>query len=321
MYPELLFLIIGMAGLWLGSFLVVEAAKNIAKMLRISQTLIGLSIISIGTSLPEIATNIKSGLIGASGIAIGTNLGSDIMQITFILGITAVIGTIAAKKNIIKRDGFMVLGAIVLMFLVGITGYKVTRIEGFILIFLYLAYIFYISRKEGFFKKVGMKIGDNFAKHKTEGLKDIIFMIVGIVILIYAANFVVENALALASDWGVSQSFIGVMIIGVGTGLPELSTAITGIFRKASALSLGTLIGSNITDPMLSLGAGAIASGSVGLFFEKNLLFFDIPFWFIVSIVALLLLGRNMKLERKEGLVLVGLYAVFVFLKIKFFMG
>jgi len=321
MYPELLFLIIGIAGLWLGSFLVVEAAKNIAKMLRISQTLVGLGIISIGTSLPEIATNVKSGLIGASGIAVGTNIGSCLTQITLILGMTAIIGTIKTKKQIIKRDGMMVLIAIVLMFLVGITGYKISRIEGFALIFIYLAYIFYISRKEGFFKKVGMKIGDDFTKHKTEGLKDVIFMIAGVVILIYAADFVVENALHLASEWGVSQSFIGVMIIGVGTGLPELSTAITGIFRKAGAVSIGTLIGSNITDPMFSLGAGAIASGSVGLMFEKGLLFFDIPFWFIVTGIALLLLGKNMKLERKEGFALVGLYAVFVFLKLRFFMG
>lgn len=321
MYPELLLLIVGLVGLWLGSLLVVESAKNIAKILGISQTLIGLGIISIGTSLPEIATNIKSGLVKASGIAIGTNLGSDIMQITFILGITAVIGTIIATKGIIKRDGFMVLGAIVLMFLIGITGYKVTRIEGIILIVLYLAYIFYISRKERFFVKLGKKIGDNFSKHKSEGLKDIVMMIFGIAILIYAADFVVNHALKLADYWGVAQSFIGVMIIGVGTGLPELSTAITGIFRKAHGISLGTLIGSNITNPMFSLGFGAIASGSFGLIFEKNLLFFDIPFLFIASVVALLLLGKNMKLERKEGFVLLGLYALFVFFKIKFFMG
>jgi len=321
MYLELLFLIIGIIGLWLGSLMVVESAKNLAKILGISQILIGLTVISIGTSLPEIATNIKSGLLKASGIAIGTNIGSDIMQITFILGITAVIGTIIATKKIVKRDGLMVLGAIVLMFLVGITGYKITRIEGIILVALYLAYIFYISKKEHFIGKIRKKIGDDFIKHKTEGLKDIVLMVLGIVILIYAADFVVNNALKLADYWNVSQSFIGVMIIGVGTGLPELSTAITGIFRKAHGISLGTLIGSNITNPMLSLGFGAIASGSFGLIFEKNLLFFDIPFLFIASVIALLLLGKNMKLERKEGFILLGLYALFVFFKIRFFMG
>ena len=148
-------------------------------------------------------------------------------------------------------------------------------------------------------------------------------MAVGIALLVYASEFVVKNALQLADIWKVSESFIGVMIIGVGTGLPELSTAITAIFRKAGDISIGTLIGSNITDPMFSLGLGAIAAGTTGLIFEKNLLFFDIPFWFIASVIALLLFRSNMKIgkeDKKEGLILIGLYALFVFLKIKFFL-
>ncbi len=321
MYIELLFLIIGIVGLWLGALLVVESAKNISKMLGISQILVGLSVVSIGTSLPEIATNIKAGIVKASGIAVGTNIGSDITQITFILGIATVIGTIVIKKEIIKRDGFMILGSIILMFLLGFTGYKVTRTEGILLVFLYMLYIYYISIKESFFTRIRRKVSDNFVKHKSEGFKDVILITIGIVILIYAADFVVKNALKLSDYWGVSQSFIGVMIIGVGTGLPELSTAITGMFKKASAISLGTLIGSNITDPMLSLGLGAIASGSFGLIFEKKLLFFDIPFWFVASVIALFLAWKYKKLGKKEGFILISIYVLFVFIKISFFMN
>jgi len=153
--------------------------------------------------------------------------------------------------------------------------------------------------------------------------KDFVIIAIGIAILIYASNLVVNNALKLSSLWDVSQSFIGVVIIGVGTGLPELSTAIRAIIKKAHGISVGTIIGSNITDPMLSLPLGAIFSGSVGLTFEKNLLFFDIPFWFFASVIALLLLKRNMKIgkeEKKEGFMLIGIYILFIFLKLRFFM-
>jgi cation:H+ antiporter len=152
---------------------------------------------------------------------------------------------------------------------------------------------------------------------------DIILMILGIAILIFASHLVVDSALKLSELWGVAQSFIGVMIIGVGTALPELSTAIRAIFKKAGNISIGTLIGSNITDPMLSLPIGAIAAGSIGLNFDKNLLFFDIPFWFIVSMIALLLFRKDMKIgkEKKiEGLLLIGLYILFVFIKFRFFL-
>jgi|TARA_B100001971_G_C18206862_1_gene548178 cation:H+ antiporter len=320
-----LFLVLGLAGLWAGATLVVEAAKRIATALKISQTLVGLTIISIGTSLPEIATNIKSGLIGASGIAIGTNLGSDITQITFILGFTALVGTMYASKNLFKRDGPMVLLSIILVFIVGITGFKITWFEGVILALIYFFYLYTVSKDEKVLEKIKGDIvfSSNHKDHRWTQINSIIMMAFGIFLLIYASDFVVKEALGLAELWGVSQSFIGVLIIGVGTGLPELTTAITAMFKKAGDISLGTLIGSNITDPMLSLPLGAMFAGSAGLVFDKNLLFFDIPFWFIASIIALLLFKHTMKIgkaDKKEGFILIFLYVLFVFVKIKFFM-
>jgi len=147
-------------------------------------------------------------------------------------------------------------------------------------------------------------------------------MALGIAILIFASDLVVGSALILAEVWGVTQSFVGVMIVGVGTGLPELSTAIRAIFKKAGGISLGTLIGSNITDPLFALPVGAMAAG-VGLTFDKNLLFFDIPFWFIASIIALCMFCKGMKMgkeKKKDGFILIGIYLLFVFLKLTFFM-
>ena len=328
---SLIFFVIGLLGLWLGSTLVVEFSKRLALRFNISQTLIGLTVISIGTSLPEIMTNIMSGLkissggvqsVAASGIAIGTNIGSDLTQITFILGVTAIIGTIYASKKTLFRDGGMVLLSIVLVFIFGLTGGRFSFFEGITVVVLYIIYLYVISKDDHVLDKISneMNYEHGHKKEKKGMLKDSFFVAVGIGILIYASHLVVSGALELSELWGVSESFIGVMIVGVGTGLPELSTAITGILKKADGISLGTLIGSNITDPMFSLGLGAIASGSFGLLFEKNLLFFDIPYWFIVSIIAFLLLGRKMKLGRKEGIALLSFYVLFVILKIRFFM-
>lgn len=324
----LIFLIIGIVGLYFGSGYVVEGAKNIAKKLKISYVLIGLTIISIGTSIPEIMTNLFAGLkirqgIDAAGIAVGTNIGSDIIQITFILGFTALFGTMYATKRLLKIDGLMVLFSIIAVFLVGITGYNVNFFEGAVLLIIYLAYLGYIINHEKVIDKVMYEIDNKDNNHKKGYSKNILLIIFGIAILIFASDLVVGSALKLAEVWGVAQSFIGVMIIGVGTGLPELSTAMRAIFKKAGGISIGTLIGSNITDPMLSLPIGAMAAGSIGLNFDKNLLFFDIPFWFIASIIALLLFRRNMKIgkkDKREGLALIGLYILFVFLKLKFFL-
>lgn len=324
----LIYLIIGIIGLYLGSGYVVESAKNIAEKLKVSQTLIGLTIISIGTSIPEIMTNLFSGLkvrsgIDASGIAIGTNIGSDITQITFILGFTALFGTMYATKKLLRRDGLMVLFSIVLVFIMGITGFRFNFLEGAILLSIYLIYLYYVSKDEKFVGKIINELG-NYDKDNMKGyFKNGLLMAFGMAILIFASDLVVGSALQLAKIWGISQSFIGVMIIGVGTGLPELSTSLKAIFRNAGDISIGTLIGSNVTDPMFSLPIGAMAAGSVGLSFDKNLLFFDIPFWFVASIIALLLFRRNMRIgkeERNKGIVLICLYLLFVSLKLKFFL-
>jgi cation:H+ antiporter len=316
-----LILFAGLLCLWFGSGLVVEAAKKLARKFKISLALIGLTIVSIGTSLPEIFTNVLSGIktargVEASGIAVGTNIGSCLTQMTLILGMTAIIGTMAVNRKMLWRDGMMVLVAIAAMFVAGLDG-VVSRTDGAILIGSYLIYLVVISRDEHVVSHINREI-----HHKTKEagmVASLGLMALGLGLLLVGSHWVVESALKLAEALGVAQSFIGVLIVGVGTGLPEMSTAIRGVLGKAEAMSLGTLIGSNITDPMFSLGSGALVTG---LAFERQLLLFDVPYWFLVTILALFLLGRKMRIgkeDRKEGILLIGLYVVFVLLKISFF--
>lgn len=324
---EIVLLVVGLIGLWYGAGIIIENTKRFAQYIGISQSLIGLSVISIGTSLPEIATNIWAGIdvsrgIDASGIAIGTNIGSCMAQITLILGLTLLIGgRLKAEKRILKRDGLMVVVAILLMFFTGFTQFKITAQEGFVLIFLYLVYLYYISSSED----MGKKIKREFSKDVTHdgsrfrSLYIFLFIAVGIVILIVSSRLVVENAIVLAETMNWAKSFVAVMIIGVGTSLPELTTAIRAIREKAVGISMGTLIGSNITDPMFSLGAGALAAGTTGLLVEPNLLYFDIPFWFVATVGMLLLFAKKRILFKKHGLIFVFVYAVFATIKFTYF--
>jgi len=330
MFANLLLLLLGIAGIVGGAIITVDASKKIAKTLGISEMLIGLTIISIGTSLPEIAVNVGSGIANlgsksleyASGVAVGTNIGSCLTQITLILGIVGLVsGHIKANKKTIEVDGRSVLGAILVFFLVGMFWgnqngkFIITRVEGIILIFLYIGYLVYTTKKD--------HIMEAHKKHLSKVQKGNIFIesftgFIGIAILLLGTHLVVSNSITLADLWGVSKSFIGVMIIGVGTGLPELTTAITAALKNSRDISVGTLIGSNITDPLLSLGSGAAISGFI---VNPNLLYFDIPFWFVATLIALFFMRRStLGIDRKEALVLVLLYVIFVYIKLDFFL-
>ncbi len=314
-----LYLFLGLVGVWLGANLIVESAKRVAALLKVSQILVGLTVIAIGTSLPEIMTNVFSGIrvaLGnaeASGIAIGTNIGSDIFQITMLLGLVAFLGTLKITQKTRIRDGFMVLFSIMLLFLTGIDGY-ISVVEGLLMLVIYIGYLFYISKDE----HVLGKMKDEMKVNGTHSSIPVyfIYMLVGFVIITYASHVVVDKALILADVWGVSESFIGVLIIGVSTALPEFSTAIVGIMRGAKDVSAGTLIGSNITDPLMSTGIGAMIAGFA---VDNSILFFDLPFWFVSSIIALLLFGKKLEINKPKSLVLIALYIIFVIIKIVYF--
>ncbi len=324
MLPFIL-LILGIVFLVMGADRVVEAAKKLSLKFHVSHAFIGLTIISIGTSLPEIFTNVFSGIktlegIEASGIAVGTNIGSCLSQITLVLGLTALLGTMHITRKALFRDGFMILFSIALMFIFGLDG-SVSRIEGVFLLGGYMIYLYILSRHHDVVKNVSSEIRSKKQKHKEINiLKNMVYITIGIVLLVVGSDLVVNNALKISEMFGLAQSFVGVMIVGVGGALPELSTAIKGVLKKAQGISLGTLMGSNVTDPMFSLGSGALISG---FSFAKNLLFFDLPFWFFATIAALVLIRKDMgigKKDRWKGIILLALYAVFVVLKISFFM-
>ncbi len=314
MFEEIALITVGLAGLWIGSDVVVEAAKNIARRVGISELIIGLTITSIGTSLPEISTNLAAGFStaagkDASGIAVGNIIGSELSQITIILGIVGFIATLTTTQKSLRRDGIMMIMAMLLMYMACVDGY-VSQDEGVVLVMIYITYLGLLCIQE----KVVGKI-----KQSKESKKNMLWeaakILVGAGIVIYAADIIIYNGIQLAEEMNISESLIG-LFVGLGTSLPELSVSIKAVMRHAGNLSLGNLMGSNITDPLLSFGLGASVGG---VWVSQTVLEFDFVYWGMATLIALLLLFNHLNLNRKESSILILLYIFFMYFRITFF--
>lgn len=303
--------ILGLVAIWFGANFVVNSAVKIAKSLNLSHAFIGLTVISIGTSLPEIFTHIFSSIdilkgIEASAVSVGTNIGSNMIQITFVMGLLGLLTIVKAHKKILQVDYFVMLGAIAAVFLMSLDG-RIGRIEGALLVLAYAIYIWALGRKETL---------KEITHYKANYWKEGSILIFGLVVLGIAANSVVLHALDIADTWGISASFIGVLIIGVCTALPEMTTALIAILKGAHGISLGTLVGSNITNPLFALGIGAVISGYS---IENAILWYDLPFWFFASLIPLLFFWKKLELRKWQALVMIIVYLAYGWFRIQLF--
>jgi len=303
--------LIGLAGLWFISTYVVEAAKRISFKAGISEIFIGLTIASIGTSLPEIFISVLSGWerraygLETSGLALGNIIGSHVAQITLILGIVGMVAVLHFTKEEFIKNGLVMLAVIPVLFLLSWNGLQWW--EGIIMVGLYIGYVAYLIRGEKIFEKVKNNKGK-----KNHIIIDVFIVLVGLVLITGAAKLLVENGIFLGKVIGLTPYIIG-LFTGLSTSFPEMTVAIRAATKKAGRLSLGNLIGSNITDPLFSLGLGTMFAGfSVA----KDVLFFDIIYWFVVSAIAFFILWNHRNLNKKEAAILISLYILFIYLKL-----
>jgi len=310
---------------WLSAELIITAATKIAKHYNVSETFIGLTILSIGTSLPELGTHIAASikiLQGAdvSGLAVATNIGSSTIQISAILAIIGLFMIIKTDKEFLRKNYMVSLYAIVLLFIFSLN-HLISRFEGFVLIVLYIIYIYYLAKAEHFTIKKN-DINNNTKKEKKEQKKDIvknmILLIISFVILLTCSSFVVTAGEKLAAEWNVGDSLIGISLIGIGTALPELTTALAALKRKSSGMSLGVLVGSNITNPLFALGIGALISGYT---INSTILWIDIPVWFTISFIVLLMMWDKLQLNKKDSIILLFLYFLYLAFRIFLLQG
>lgn len=301
-----LWILLGLVGIVAGSELALRGAESITRQLGISPLIVGLTLTAVGTSFPEIATNVAAGLSSragedASGLLVGNIVGSCLSQITLLLGLTALAAPLRRPKGF-ARDGSMMLLAIALMFAACADGY-VTPAEGGALI---VAYLLYISAIIAIAARTPREEGAEKSS-SSRTLQDLVGIVVGLTVVIGSADVVVDQSVLLAREVGISDGVIG-LGLGLGTGMPELAVALQSIRRKSADIGLGSLIGSNITDPLLSFGIGAsIHVVTVA----PAVRWFDFPAWTLASILALLFIWSDRELVRWEAMLLIVFFFAF----------
>jgi cation:H+ antiporter len=310
---DLFLLITGIAGLWLGTELTIGGAVAIANRYHLSEFFVGLVILSIGSDLPELAVAADAGLrtlmgTDASGVVVGASIGSVVAQISFVLGVGGLISVLTLPRDFVYRHGAVLLGVTALLFLVALDG-RVTRFEGIVLIITYAVYVMALMN--------GSTRPDETPEPVAHGgLKSWLALTAGLVVVIASSELTVSSVVRLAQEFDISEALIAVLVIGLGTSLPELSISISAILKQRHHLSVGNIIGSNILDTTLPIGLAAVIAG---VDFERGLLRFDLPYILLMTTIILALFLRKGGVRRPQGLIILSLYIFYVLVKLSQF--
>ena len=260
MFISVVLIIFGFILLIKGADFLVDGASNIAKKFHIPEIIIGLTIISIGTSMPELFVSITSALEGHSDMAIGNVLGSNICNLFLILGVSAILNPIAFKKETKLIEIPMCLGISIIFIFICNIGQDVSRIDGIILSVLFALFIIYtivIAFKGDEFDKDD-EHSENTQTKETSTFKDIIFIILGIISLKIGGDLSVDNAVKVAEFFNLSEKIISVTILAIGTSLPELVTSVSAALKRKSDIAIGNILGSCIFNMLLIVGVSSI---------------------------------------------------------------
>lgn len=303
-FIQLLLLIVGFAMLVKGADWFVDGTSGIARKLGIPQLVVGLTIVAMGTSAPEAAVSITAALKNNASIAIGNIVGSNILNILIILGITAVITSVAIQTSTLKVEiPYMILITVILI-IMGYTGGSISRIEGVILWILFIIYLIYLF----ILAKNGKEENKEVEKSTW---KLVLSTIVGGVVVVWGSNITVDSATAIAEILGMSERFIGLTIVALGTSLPELVTSVTAARKGNADIAIGNIVGSNIFNILFVIGTSALITPVP---YASNFIIDG-----IIAVAAGILLWisvfRKMELRRPWGIVMLLCYgAYFVYL-------
>lgn len=303
-------LILGLLGLWGGTLLTVRGAVDLSERHGLSHGFVGLTILAIGTDLPELLVAVSGSVqqlqgVDASGVIVGNATGSAIVQGTLVVGVAGLTGYLSVAKRMIWRDGLTLLAVAALLGLIARDG-RVGHYEGAALLLVYLIYMSALVQAEKGSREEPKKVPKG-------RLPPLVAISIGLVTVVLSAHTVVTEGVALAEAWGITQTMLGVLIIGAGTSLPELALSIGAAKGGHASLSIGNVIGSNIFDLLVPVGlAGAISPVHVA----PATIWFDLPASALATVALLVFLVRRRGIQRKEALALVALYVGYVVLRI-----
>ena len=302
LFLNIILLIVGFVMLIKGADWFVEGVAGIAEKFGIPQLVIGLTIVAMGTSAPEAAVSITSALKGNAGITIGNVVGSNILNVLIILGLTAVITNVAIQKSTIRYElPFMLVITLVLIGL-GMTGGNINLVEGIImwvLFLVYMAYLFVMAKK-------GKQENEEAAEDRPIW-KLLLMGIIGAALVVVGADFTVDGATVIAKTFGMSDRLIGLTIVALGTSLPELVTSVTAAKKGKADIAIGNIVGSNIFNILFVVGTTALVTPVV---FESKFVI-DTLIAFVAGIILWIGVAKHKELRRPTGVVMLVAYAAY----------
>ncbi|MCH2267548.1 MAG: calcium/sodium antiporter, partial [SAR324 cluster bacterium] len=296
--------------LYFGADWLVQGAVTLALHLGLSPLIVGLTVVALGTSVPEALVSVQAAIGHQGGIALGNVIGSNILNIALILGLSSLILPLKVDSHIVKADVPLLTGA-TFMLVVLLEDFHISRMEG---AFLLLCIVFYVTGNIMTVKRTspeedkieGMEIPEDSGKTLW---RDVGFLILGIVTLGFGANFLVTGAVDLARIFGLSEALIGLTIVSIGTGTPELATALMATFRKTPDLAIGNVVGSNLFNIMFVLGIAGLVAPLDG----KGISSVDLYVMLGVTILLLPTVWTGRILDRKEGFLFLAIYVGYLY--------
>ena len=313
---DYLFLFLGLALLLVGANYLVDASVAIAQRAKISNFIIGLTIVGIGTSAPELFVSIQSALTGHGDIAMGNVLGSNIANVFLILGVTATILPFAIDKMQRKRDIPVGIGAAVLVLLLandslipGIGENTMSRIDGVSLLLVFIVYMSFVILRKGKDPNQALAEADEETKSQLAGKNVVLLWVIAaasLAALLWGGNLFLESAKTLAKAWGMSEAVISITIVAVGTSLPELITAIIAACKKNPQLALGNVIGSNVFNLLMILG---VSSTIHGYTLESiSIVDYMMAIFAAICIFVTIFTFKKQRFDRIEGIIFIAIY-------------
>ncbi|MBT5872304.1 MAG: calcium/sodium antiporter [Candidatus Latescibacteria bacterium] len=314
-WSELLLFISGLILLAIGAEIFVRGSSNIATLLGISPLVVGLTVVAFGTSAPEVAVGLKAGLSGQAGVTVGNAVGSNIINVLLVLGMSATIAPLVIARKLIRLDVPIMIGVSVMVLVCGYDG-VLSPVEGlfFVLgIIAYVTYSIYESRTDRNDVDQDFEVEYVSASMPVRAtwIRNVLLILTGLFMLVLGADWLVESAVSMARSIGVSELTIGLTVVAIGTSLPEIATSVIATLRGERDIVVGNIVGSNIFNVLLVLGSVSLVAPG-GLPIPMAALNFDIPIMIAVAIACLPIFVSGSTISRNEGILFLAYFAFYL---------
>ena len=302
--PTFLLLIVGFVLLIKGADFLVEGSASIARKLRVPSLIVGMTIVAMGTSLPECSVSINASLTGENSLAVSNVLGSNIFNLMVVCGVCALFAPLVVKAETRKRDFTFSILCAVLLGVLGYLGMELERMDGWIFLAIFILFLFYMVMSALKARAGGQEIDEGEEYAVIPVWKSILFIVCGAAAIAFGGDFVVKSASKIATTFGMSQTLVGLTICAIGTSLPELVTSVVAARKKQVDMALGNVIGSNIFNILFVLGISSSISPIAVI--TENLV--DVVLLILMSLVVWIFTWTKERVNRAEGAGMVLLY-------------